>query len=87
MDYGVRQLRFADYPVTKWKNGHGETREIASSAVSIGSASVSSPPDWRISMATVTEDAPFSRFPGVVRTLSAWWTGRGSSSPLRVAPS
>jgi uncharacterized protein len=71
MDYGVRQLRFADYRVTKWKNGKGETREIASAAVSVGSASVNSdaPPDWRISMATVTEDAPFSRFPGVVRTL------------------
>ena len=66
MDYGVRQLRFDDYPVTRWKNGHGETREIASSAVSVGSGA---PPDWRISMATVAEDAPFSRFPGVVRTL------------------
>jgi uncharacterized protein len=71
MDYGVRQLRFADYRVTKWKNGNGETREIASSAVAVGSASVNSDasPDWRISMATVTDDAPFSRFPGVVRTL------------------
>lgn len=81
MDYGVRQLRFADYRVTPWKNGRGETREIASAAASVGSASVGSaavnsasvnavaPPDWRISMATVTEDAPFSRFPGVVRTL------------------
>jgi uncharacterized protein len=76
MDYGVRHLRFADYRVTKWKNGNGETREIASAAVSVGAASVGlasiglgAPPDWRISMATVTEDAPFSRFPGVVRTL------------------
>ena len=71
MDYGVRQLRFAEYRVTPWKNGKGVTREIASSAVSIGSTSVGSKaaPDWRISMATVCEDAPFSRFPGIVRTL------------------
>ena len=66
MDYGVRQLRFAEYPVTPWKNGRGVTREIAASAVSVGS---DTPPHWRISMATVTEDAPFSHFPGIVRTL------------------
>jgi environmental stress-induced protein Ves len=81
MEYGVRHLRFDDYRVTPWKNGNGVTREIASAAVSVGSALVGSasvgsaligsgtPPDWRISMATVTEDAPFSSFPGVVRTL------------------
>lgn len=76
MEYGVRHLRFDDYRVTPWKNGNGVTREIASAAVSVGSASVGSaligsgtPPDWRISMATVTEDAPFSSFAGVVRTL------------------
>jgi environmental stress-induced protein Ves len=66
MEYGVRQLRFADYRVTPWKNGKGVTREIASSATSLGSDAA---PDWRISMATVTDDAPFSRFPGIVRTL------------------
>ena len=66
MDYGVRHLRFAEYPVTPWKNGRGVTREIAAAAVSVGS---DTPPGWRISMATVTEDAPFSRFPGIVRTL------------------
>jgi environmental stress-induced protein Ves len=96
MDYGVRHLRFADYRVTKWQNGAGETREIASAAVSVGAASrgaesteaasrtavsvgaaprvpasagLGAPPHWRISMATVTQDAPFSRFPGVVRIL------------------
>jgi uncharacterized protein len=76
MDYGVRHLRFAEYRVTPWKNGKGVTREVASSAVSVGAASSGSvsagsgaPPDWRISMATVTGDAPFSSFPGVVRTL------------------
>ncbi|MEO7007390.1 MAG: HutD family protein [Terrimesophilobacter sp.] len=66
MDYRVRHLRFADYRVTPWKNGNGVTREIASSAVSVGSDAL---PDWRISMATVTESAPFSSFPGMMRSL------------------
>ncbi|MEO7374258.1 MAG: HutD family protein [Terrimesophilobacter sp.] len=66
MDYGVRHLRFAEYRVTPWKNGNGVTREIASAAASVGT---DAPPDWRISMATVTEDVPFSSFPGVLRTL------------------
>jgi uncharacterized protein len=71
MDYGVRHLRFAEYRVAPWKNGKGVTREIASSAVSMGAASVRSEAsaDWRVSMATVAEDAPFSRFPGMTRTL------------------
>ncbi|WP_370878591.1 HutD/Ves family protein [Pararhizobium capsulatum] len=49
-----------------WKNGGGETTEIAVY-----------PPDadlagfgWRISMATVANDGPFSAFPGIDRTLS-----------------
>ena len=66
MSYGVRHLRFADYRVTPWKNGSGVTREIAAAAASVGSET---PPDWRISMATITEDAPFSVFPGIARTL------------------
>ena len=66
MGYGVRHLRFADYRVTPWKNGAGVTREIAAAAASVGSET---PPDWRISMATITEDAPFSTFPGIARTL------------------
>jgi hypothetical protein len=48
-----------------WKNGGGETMEIAIA-----------PPDaaldafaWRISMARVAVDGPFSRFPGIDRTL------------------
>lgn len=66
MDYGVRVLRFAEYPVVPWRNGRGVTREIAASVVTAGTQEV---PAWRISMATVDEPAPFSRFPGLVRTL------------------
>ena len=66
MGYGVRHLRFADYRVTPWKNGAGVTREIAAAAAAVGT---DTSPDWRISMATITEDAPFSVFPGIARTL------------------
>jgi environmental stress-induced protein Ves len=49
-----------------WKNGKGETVEIA---VFPPGASVDSF-DWRISTATVAEDGPFSHFAHIDRTLS-----------------
>ncbi len=49
-----------------WKNGGGVTVEIA---VHPKGASVDDF-DWRISMATVASDGPFSVFPGIDRTLS-----------------
>ena len=49
-----------------WKNGGGETTEII---VSPADASLDTF-DWRISMARVASDGPFSVFPGIDRTLS-----------------
>ncbi len=49
-----------------WKNGGGETVEIAVSPAGAGLADF----DWRVSMATVATDGPFSVFPGIDRTLS-----------------
>ena len=46
-----------------WKNGAGLTREIASATA--GSEGF----DWRISVAEVARDAPFSAFPGVARCI------------------
>ncbi|WP_349898843.1 HutD/Ves family protein [Parafrigoribacterium soli] len=79
MDYGVRVLRFADYPVVPWRNGGGVTREVAASAVAMASANrdpggdlppVPAPtPAWRISMATVDSEVPFSDFGGRTRLL------------------
>jgi environmental stress-induced protein Ves len=48
-----------------WKNGGGETREII---VSPAGATLETL-DWRVSLATVAEDGPFSVFKGVQRTL------------------
>jgi uncharacterized protein len=61
----MRILRSADYRRMLWKNGGGVTREIA---VSPAGATLETL-DWRVSLATVAEDGPFSVFKGVQRTL------------------
>jgi environmental stress-induced protein Ves len=62
----MRIIRAADYKTMPWKNGGGSTTEIAVSpeGASLGDF------DWRISMAHVGADGPFSSFPGIDRTLS-----------------
>uniref|UniRef100_A0A9E7ZWW4 HutD family protein n=1 Tax=Bosea sp. NBC_00436 TaxID=2969620 RepID=A0A9E7ZWW4_9HYPH len=68
----MRIIRAADCKIMRWKNGGGTTTEIA---VSPEGASLSDF-DWRISMAHVGQDGPFSSFPGIDRTLSVL-TGNG----------
>ncbi|MBA8833747.1 MULTISPECIES: HutD family protein [Rhizobium] len=62
----MRILRAGDHKRMPWKNGKGETVEIA---VFPADASINDF-DWRISMATVAADGPFSIFPGIDRTLA-----------------
>ena len=62
----MKVLRAGDHKRMPWKNGRGETVEIA---VFPADASVDDF-DWRISMAQVAEDGLFSIFPGIERTLS-----------------
>jgi len=59
-------LRPQDYRQMQWRNGKGVTVEIAAypQGASIDDF------DWRVSMAKVSEDGPFSSFPGIDRTLS-----------------
>ncbi len=59
-------LRAADHRVMPWKNGGGSTTEIAIAPAGAGIDGF----DWRISMAVVAADGPFSTFPGVDRTLA-----------------
>ncbi len=59
-------LRSVDHKRMPWKNGGGETAEIAVFPPDAGLADF----DWRISMATVAVDGPFSTFPEVDRTLT-----------------
>jgi len=58
-------LRRAAYQRMPWKNGGGETLEIAVSPAGATFDGL----DWRVSMAIVAQDGPFSVFPGIDRTL------------------
>lgn len=62
----MRIIRASDCKTTPWKNGGGSTTEIA---VAPAKASLEDF-DWRISMAVVASDGPFSSFPGIDRTLA-----------------
>lgn len=61
----MRIIRAAAYKRMPWKNGGGETSEIAISPAGADLATM----DWRLSIATVASDGPFSSFPGMDRTL------------------
>lgn len=62
----MKILRAADYRWMPWKNGGGETAEILAFPPGASMDDF----DWRISMADVTGDGPFSSFPGIDRTLT-----------------
>jgi environmental stress-induced protein Ves len=79
-----RVLTPADYRRTAWKNGGGRTTEV-----------VVYPPRadlegfiWRVSVADVARDGPFSTFPGVDRTLvllaGAGFSLTGGDVPLEL---
>jgi environmental stress-induced protein Ves len=74
----MRIIRSSEYRRMPWKNGGGETVEVA--AWPAGAALDAF--DWRVSMAHVASSGPFSRFPGVDRTLAVL---AGSGIRLRVA--
>lgn len=57
-------------PVTPWRNGGGETREI------ISTPQDASDFNWRASIATIAQDGPFSAFPGIDRSITLL-TGEG----------
>lgn len=59
----MRHLSPADYTRQPWKNGKGVTVELAR-------AEANGALLWRLSMATVAEDGPFSLFPGIDRNLT-----------------
>ena len=62
----MRIIRAAHHRVMPWKNGGGVTREVLAAP---------DPDDpsqflWRISIATVAQAGPFSRFPGIDRSIA-----------------
>jgi environmental stress-induced protein Ves len=62
----MRIVRAGDCRTTPWKNGGGSTTQIATSPAGSSLETF----DWRISMAQVESDGPFSDFPGIDRTLA-----------------
>lgn len=68
----MRLLRASGHRVMPWKNGGGSTTEIAVFPDGAGLDAF----DWRVSMATVSMDGPFSTFPNIDRTLTVL-SGRG----------
>lgn len=62
----MRIIRAADHRVMPWKNGGGVTREVL---VELDPADPSQFL-WRISIATVAQAGPFSRFPGIDRSIA-----------------
>ncbi|MFJ2822390.1 HutD family protein [Streptomyces toxytricini] len=75
---GPRVLRAADRAAVAWKNGGGATREIAAWPPGAGMDAFA----WRVSLADVAADGPFSAFPGVDRTLTL---AEGAGMDLTIA--
>lgn len=62
----MRIIRREDYRRMPWKNGQGMTEEILCFPVGSDAERF----DWRLSIAHVGTDGPFSLFPGVDRTIA-----------------
>lgn len=66
----IKHLKKSDYRIMPWKNGLGSTAQIG-----IFPEGASFPGEdflWRVSSATITSAAPFSRFDGCHRILVVW---------------
>lgn len=78
-----RHLTPADYRTQPWANGRGQTVELARQDGPEGML-------WRLSVATVAENGPFSRFPGIRRNLTVidgpGFRIRGDGIDLDAAP-
>lgn len=62
----MRLIRQSKYRCQPWKNGGGETIEIAVFPPGASTDNF----DWRVSVARVETDGPFSPFPSIDRTLT-----------------
>jgi environmental stress-induced protein Ves len=60
----MKLLGASDYRVMPWKNGGGTTTEL------FAAGSAPDGFDWRVSIATVASDGPFSRFEGYDRHIA-----------------
>lgn len=72
----IERFALGALPWQAWKNGAGRTREIAVEPAGAGLDHF----DWRVSVAEVAGDAPFSAYPGVERCITLL---RGAGLQLR----
>lgn len=57
-------------PVERWKNGGGTTVELARGYARPGHETPGEPFDWRVSVARIETDGPFSAYPGIDRVIT-----------------
>ncbi|BDU55153.1 MULTISPECIES: HutD family protein [unclassified Limnohabitans] len=62
----LHRFHVDDLQATPWKNGGGVTREIVCQPIGSGIGDF----DWRVSIAHIASDGPFSAFPGVDRIIT-----------------
>jgi environmental stress-induced protein Ves len=62
----VQVFRASDHRPVPWRNGGGTTWEVAQAPAATSASGFL----WRASFAAVTQDGPFSSFPGVDRTIT-----------------
>lgn len=74
-----RILRSSDYQSMPWKNGGGTTTEIWKAASPAGEML------WRLSIAGVASDGPFSEFPGIDRWIMVI-SGKGMELAIEGLP-
>lgn len=78
----MKILRAADRMASPWKNGCGETATVAVYPEGAGLDDF----DWRISIARVDGDGPFSAFPGIDRTLTILSGGSMDLNGIALTP-
>ncbi len=75
----MQTIVLADAPATLWRNGGGLTRLLASGRITSPGRKDVRPHlesfDWRLSLADIAADGPFSTFPGVDRHAVLLGTG------------
>lgn len=62
---GISIIRHSDLAVSRWANGAGATRQVATGPENSGIDSF----EWRVSIADVVGECAFSSFPGIDRTI------------------
>lgn len=66
--YGLRRFALRDIVAEPWRNGAGLTRQVAAGRLRVPENATFDEWDWRISVADITADGPFSVFSGIDRT-------------------